>query len=92
MSDADPANPRARDDEAGSAASRLFDIRGVIAAVFAVYGLILLVLGLAASDADIDKSAGVNANLWTGVGLLVVAVAFGLWVWRSPVRPAEPDA
>ena len=30
-------------------------------------------------DTETEKTDGVNANLWAGLGLLVVAAAFLLW-------------
>ena len=67
-----------------------FDIRLIIALLTGVYGVILTVLGLfVTSDAEIDnKSAGVNINLWTGLGLLVVTLLFAVWARVRPVRVA----
>ena len=45
----------------------------------------LLVLGIGASDADIDKAAGVNVNLWMGVALLAVGAIFIAWALARPV-------
>ncbi|GAB1515889.1 hypothetical protein [Actinophytocola sp. KF-1] len=64
-----------------------FDIRLIIALLAGVYGLVLTFLGLfVTSDAEIDKSAGVNINLWTGLALLVVALLFALWTRLRPLR------
>ena len=68
-----------------SAQSRLFDLRLVIGGLFAVYGVILTVVGLFAGPAEIAKSVGIDVNLWLGVGLLVVSALF--LVWRR-LRPA----
>lgn len=63
-----------------------FDIRIVIAALFGIFGLILTGMGLfGTSDADLQKSDGMNINLWTGIGLLVVAVLFVLWNRLRPI-------
>jgi hypothetical protein len=63
-----------------------FDIRTVIAALFGIFGLILTGMGLfGTSDADLQKTDGMNINLWTGVGLLVAGALFGLWTWLRPV-------
>lgn len=57
-----------------------FDIRNVIAALFGFYGIVLIIMGLVAdSTADQVKTGGVNANLWTGVGMAVVAIIFVAW-------------
>jgi drug/metabolite transporter (DMT)-like permease len=81
---------RAREETAQSdvdteRAANLLDIRRIIGLLLGIYGLILLVLGLGASDADIDKAAGVNLNLWTGVALLVVAALFFAWALIRPL-------
>lgn len=71
-----------------SAASKLFDLRVMIGGLFVVYGVALIVAGLVAADAAERKAAGININLWMGIGLLVVGVLFLLW-WRTqPLRPA----
>jgi hypothetical protein len=41
-----------------------------------VYGVIVTLAGLTASDADIDKAEGVTINLWTGLGMLALGVFF----------------
>jgi hypothetical protein len=51
------------------------------------------VLGLfVTSSEEIDKSAGVNINLWTGLALLVLTLLFGLWARLRPLRvPVHHD-
>jgi uncharacterized membrane protein len=68
-----------------------FDVRLIIALLLGVYGLVLTILGLFfVDDADVDKSAGVNINLWTGLAMLVVGALFVLWALLRPLRvPAE---
>lgn len=63
-----------------------FDIRVVIAALFCVFGPILVGMGLfGTSDADLEKTDGMNVNLWTGIGLLAAAAVFLLWTWLRPI-------
>ena len=64
-----------------------FDVRSVIAGLLGLFGLVLLVLGLVnGSDAaDLEKTGGVNANLWSGLGMLAVALGFALWVRLRPI-------
>src|SRR3712207_7620551 len=77
----------AADREKQARAADLFDIRRIIGGVFLVYGLLLLVLGIGASQADIDRPAGTNGDLWTGLRLLAVGALFvGLGVLRPPRR------
>ncbi|MFF7720815.1 hypothetical protein ACFZDB_15740 [Streptomyces luteogriseus] len=71
-------------------AARLFDIRRIIGGLFVVYGVIVTLAGLTASDADIDKAAGVNINLWTGLGMLALGVFFLAWLWLRPSAPPPP--
>lgn len=71
-------------------AARLFDIRRIIGGLFAVYGVIVMIAGFAASDAEIDKAQGVNINLWTGVGMLVLGIFFLTWLKLRPTAPPPP--
>ena len=71
-----------------SAASQLFDLRTVIAVLFGVYGIILTVMGLFFEDeAELAKAGGIDINLWSGIGMLVVAALFVLWVRLRPLVP-----
>ncbi len=63
----------------------LFDVRRVIGGLFAVYGAILLVASFFASDEDVDRAQGINANLWVGLALLATAAIFFGWALRAPV-------
>jgi len=66
-------------------AANLFDVRRFIGGLFVIYGLILLVLGIGASDADVEQAAGVNVNLWTGVAMLLVGAFFLAWAFMRPL-------
>lgn len=66
-------------------AANLFDLRRIIGGVFVAWGLLLFVLGLFDSDAEIDKAAGVNINLYAGLGMLVVGGLFLLWAFTRPL-------
>ena len=76
--------------KAAKAANR-FDIRRLIGGVFALYGLILLLLGLFGSTASKHKAAGININLWTGIGMLVFAGLMIFWALARPVQPEPPE-
>ncbi|MEU6101763.1 hypothetical protein [Streptomyces flaveolus] len=71
-------------------AARLFDIRRIIGGLFVVYGVIVTIAGFVASDDDIDKAQGVNINLWTGVGMLVLGLFFLAWMKLRPIAPPTP--
>ena len=81
-----PGKPIRRPDRRHSAGA--LDIRNIIGALLATYGVILVVTGLV-GDADTDKTGGVNANLWAGVGLLVVGGAFLAWARLKPLLVPE---
>ena len=66
-------------------AANLFDVRRFIGGLFLIYGLILTVMGFAASDQDVEKAAGVNVNLWTGMAMLLVAAIFIAWALTRPL-------
>jgi drug/metabolite transporter (DMT)-like permease len=64
-----------------------FDIRNIIGALMAAYGVILILMG-AFGDEEGNKTGDVNANLWAGIGLLVVGMIFLVW---AQVRPVVVD-
>jgi hypothetical protein len=107
MSDSSDASPTgdpliAQSEEAtldagkASRAANLFDLRRMIGGLFVIYGVILFVLGLGASDEEIAKAAGWNLNLWVGIVMLVVGGLFLFWAFARPLaqelgEPAEDD-
>lgn len=84
----------AADAPASTTASNLFDLRSVIALLFGVYGIVLLIMGLVSGDdpANLAKTGGINLNLHTGIGMLVLGALFVLWVWLRPLAVTVPDA
>jgi len=84
----DPLIEQAEAADAARAAN-LFDVRRFIGVLFLIYGAVLTVLGLFASEAEIAKAAGVNANLWTGVVMLIVGGGFLAWALAAPVGAEE---
>lgn len=74
-----------------------FDIRNFIGMLLGLYGIILTLMGLF-GDKELDKTGGINANLWTGLALLVVAAGFMAWARLRPtvvpdqVEPVIDDA
>ncbi len=63
----------------------MFDIRILIGGLFTLYGVVLIIAGLVASEAEKQKAAGININLWMGLGMLALGVLFLLW-WRVQRR------
>ncbi|PJI93358.1 hypothetical protein [Luteimicrobium subarcticum] len=69
-------------------ATRRFDLRRIIGALFVLYGAIVLIVGLADPTGDKAKTGGIAINIWTGIGMLIVGGLFFLWDHLRPV-PAE---
>ena len=63
----------------------LADIRIVIGAVLSIIGLFLLICSAFLNGPEeMAKTGDVNANLWSGLGLLAIAAGMGLWWWIKP--------
>lgn len=71
-------------------AARIFDLRRIIGGLFVLYGIIVTIAGINPSDATLDKAEGVNINLWTGLGMLVLGIFFLLWLKMRPTPPPAP--
>ena len=73
-----------------------FDIRNFIGGLLGLYGVILTLMGLF-GDQELNKTGGWNANLYTGLALLVVSALFVTWARVKPtivpahVEPAPDD-
>jgi hypothetical protein len=79
MSETPPSERRA------AQAARLFDLRRIIGGLFVVYGLVLAIIGLFDSQETIDRAAGVNINLWAGLGMLVFGILMFVWALTRPL-------
>ena len=89
----EPMAPTGATEEDEVQAARManrFDIRRLIGGVFVLYALILLALGIFASHAVKTKAAGININLWTGIGMLIFGALMIFWALARPVEP-EPE-
>lgn len=80
---------------------RVLDLRSIIAALFTVFGVLVLIAGLTASPEEVERAGGINISVWTGVALLALAAGFGLWVRLAPPdiahssteeHPADPPS
>jgi hypothetical protein len=79
------------EDEAEAArAANKFDIRRLIGALFCLYAVILIVLGVFGSHTIKTKAAGINIDLWTGLAMLLFGVLMIFWALSRPVMP-EPE-
>ncbi|MCZ0209761.1 hypothetical protein [Streptomyces achromogenes] len=73
-------------------AARIFDLRRIIGGLFVVYGVIVTLTGITDSQAAIDKAEGVNINLWTGIGMLLLGIFFLAWLKLRPtVLPPQEE-
>lgn len=61
-----------------------FDIRNVIGALLGIYGVVLVVMGLVSDDTG-EQTGDLDANLWSGIALVVVAAAFLSWARLRPI-------
>ena len=66
-------------------AANLFDLRRIIGGLFTVWGVLLIILGAGESQAAIDKAAGININLFAGIGMLIFGLAMLLWAFTRPL-------
>jgi NADH:ubiquinone oxidoreductase subunit 6 (subunit J) len=74
------------DDRVFRAANR-FDIRRLIGGVFLLYGVVLTLLGIFGSAHVKNKAAGINIDLWAGLGMLAFAALMIAWALWRPVQP-----
>src|SRR3954453_20273450 len=87
------ASTGANDEEEARAAraANRFDIRRIIGGVFVLYAGILIVTGIVGDHAVKNKAAGVNINLYTGIGMLIFGVLMIVWALTRPVVPEPPE-
>ena len=67
----------------------LFDLRMVIGGLLTLYGVILTIMGLFASDDAKAKAAGININLWAGLVILAGGAIFLAWARLRPLRAED---
>jgi len=72
--------------EASKHTAGAYDVRTVIAGLIGLYGIVLTIMGLVGDNADDKAKTGDwNANLWSGIVMIVVAVVFAVWLKVRPV-------
>jgi|SRR5947209_901842 len=89
-----PEEPPVLSDEEELQAARTanrFDIRRLIGGLFILYGVILTVTGIVGSTHVKTKAAGININLWTGIGMLIFGGLMVFWALARPVAPEPPE-
>jgi hypothetical protein len=91
MPDTPEQTPTAEDEVKAARAANRFDIRRIIGGLFILYSLILIALGLFGSAHVKNKAAGINVDLWTGLGMLIFGAIMIFWALSRPTAP-EPSA
>ncbi|MDQ6606200.1 MAG: hypothetical protein M3Z06_06585 [Actinomycetota bacterium] len=87
-----PSTGASEEEEARAArAANRFDVRRLIGGLFVVYSVILIALGVAGSSHVKHKAAGINIDLWSGLGMLVFGVLMITWALIRPTAPEPPE-
>ena len=87
-----PTGESEEDEAEAARAANKFDIRRLIGGLFCLYAVILIALGIFGSHTTKNKADGINVDLWTGVGMLVVGLLMLFWALSRPVRPEPPES
>jgi xanthine/uracil/vitamin C permease (AzgA family) len=75
--------------------AKLFDLRSFIGSLFVIFGILVTIPAIGASEAAINKAAGINLGLWVGLIMLIIGLLFLAWVLLKPPAPittAEAEA
>ena len=72
------------DERRAQRLAMLLDLRMFIGSLFVVFGVIVTYSGVTASQAEIDKAAGINLALWMGLIMLAMGLLFVVWNLLSP--------
>jgi hypothetical protein len=73
-------------------AANLFDLRRIIGGLFTVWGILLIILGATDSEAEANKAAGININLYAGIGMLIFGLLFIAWALTRPLGEELAEA
>jgi hypothetical protein len=84
-----PSAATDQDEIKAARAANRFDVRRIIGGLFVLYSLILIALGLFGSSNIKHKAAGINVDLWTGLGMLIFGALMIFWALYRPTVP-EP--
>ena len=90
MANEPPTDEPEIDDATAAKAANRFDIRRIIGGLFLVYGVILVVVGIVGTEEIKTKAAGINVNLWTGLGMLALGIFFLAWLKLRPTAAPTP--
>jgi hypothetical protein len=76
----------AEEDQEAHDHGTAFDIRTFISVALGLIGVFLVVCGLV-FDPEYNKTGNINANLITGIALIVVSIIFIVWAKIAPLAP-----
>ena len=79
------------DEERAARLQNRFDIRRIIGALFVLYAVVLIVVGIVGTHEIKTKADGINVDLWTGLAMLVFGVLMIAWALWRPVAPEPPE-
>jgi hypothetical protein len=71
-------------------AANWFDVRRIIGGLFLLYGVTMIVTGLVGSHEIKTKASGINIDLWSGIVMVIFAIAMLAWALLRPTGP-EPE-
>ncbi len=64
------------------------DIRLPVGAIFAIYGVLLVLWGLGSGDLEARHMInGLNVNVWSGIGMFVFGAVMLFLARRAPAGP-----
>ena len=66
-----------------------FDVRLPIGLMFSIFGVMLVIFGLASDEAIYQRSLGINVNLWWGLVLVAFGAAMLRMAWRGRAKGGE---
>ena len=87
----EPPPPDVQSEAEAVKTANRFDIRRLIGGVFLLYGLILVALGIFGDHEVKTKAAGININLWAGLGMLIFGILMIVWALTRPTVPEPPE-
>ncbi len=79
------------DREAQRRAANRFDIRRLIGGLLTLYGIVLIITGIVGDHHVKTKAAGINIDLWGGIGMLIVGLLMLFWAFSRPTEVPEHD-
>ncbi len=86
-----PTGATDEDEVRAARAANRFDIRRLIGGLFVVYSVVLILLGIFGSHQIKHKAAGIDIDLWTGIGMLLFGAFMISWALLRPTLPEPPE-